>query len=64
MTAKAWRFVGEMKEIAATFREVGVPDEFHAAAETVYQRIAHFKDATSLPPIEEVLEAMIQPFRS
>ncbi len=60
VTAKAWRFVGEMKEIAATFREEGVPGEFHAAAETIYQRIAHFKDATSLPPIEEVLDAMIQ----
>ena len=60
VTAKAWRFVGEMKEIATTFREAGVPGEFHAAAETIYQRIAHFKDATSLPPIEEVLDAMIQ----
>ena len=60
VTAKAWRFVGEMKEIAETFREVGVPGEFHAAAETIYQRIAHFKDAPSLPPIEEVLDAMIQ----
>jgi len=64
VTAKAWRFVGEMKEISATFREVGVPGEFHAAAETIYQRIAHFKDAPVLPPIEEVLEAMIQPFLS
>ncbi len=64
VTAKAWRFVGEMKEIAATFREEGVPGEFHAAAETIYQRIAHFKDAPSLPPIDEVLEALIQPFQT
>ena len=59
VTAKAWRFSGEMAEIAATFREAGLPGEFHAAAEMIYQRIAGFKDAPETPALEEVLEALI-----
>jgi hypothetical protein len=60
VTTKAWRFAGEMAEIAATFREAGMPGEFHAAAEMIYRRIAGFKDAPSTPALEEVLEKLIQ----
>lgn len=60
VTAKAWRFAGEMAEIAATFREAGMPGEFHAAAEMIYRRIAGFKDAPSTPTLEEVLEKLVQ----
>jgi hypothetical protein len=49
-----------MAEIAATFREAGMPGEFHAAAEMIYQRIAGFKDAPATPALEEVLEALAQ----
>jgi 3-hydroxyisobutyrate dehydrogenase-like beta-hydroxyacid dehydrogenase len=59
VTAKAWRFAGEMDEIAATFAGTGVPGEFHAAASILYRRIAHFRDAPSLPPLEAVLAALI-----
>jgi 3-hydroxyisobutyrate dehydrogenase-like beta-hydroxyacid dehydrogenase len=58
-TAKAWRFAGEMAEIAATFREAGLPGEFHAAAEMIYRRLAGFKDAASTPSLEEVLKTLI-----
>jgi len=61
VTAKAWRFAGEMAEIAATFREAGMPGEFHAAAEMIYQRIAGFKDAPEIPALEEVLKKLVQP---
>lgn len=61
VTAKAWRFAGEMDEIAETFREAGLPGEFHAAAGMIYRRIADFKDALSTPTLEEVLEALMQP---
>jgi 3-hydroxyisobutyrate dehydrogenase-like beta-hydroxyacid dehydrogenase len=61
VTAKAWRFAGEMAEIAATFREAGMPGEFHAAAEMIYQRIAGFKDAPETPALEEVLEKLVHP---
>jgi len=58
VTAKAWRFTGEMDEIAATFRSAGLPDEFHAAAGEIYRRLAGFKDAESLPTLEAVLAAL------
>ncbi len=60
VTAKAWRFVGEMEEIAATFREAGMPGEFHAAAADVYRRLARFKDSPATPALEDVLAALLQ----
>ncbi|HJZ45814.1 MAG TPA: DUF1932 domain-containing protein [Roseiflexaceae bacterium] len=59
VTAKAWRFVGEMEEIAGTFRAAGMPGEFHAAAAIVYRRLAHFKGADATPELEEVLAALL-----
>ncbi len=58
VTAKAWRFTGEMKEIADTFAGVGLPDGFFLAAHDIYQRMSHFKDADELPPLDEVLAAL------
>jgi 3-hydroxyisobutyrate dehydrogenase-like beta-hydroxyacid dehydrogenase len=40
---KAWRWVGEMREIAASFEAVGLPGGFHRAAADVYERLAPFK---------------------
>jgi 3-hydroxyisobutyrate dehydrogenase-like beta-hydroxyacid dehydrogenase len=57
-TAKAWRFSGEMNEIAATFEAAGLPGGFHHAAAELYQRLAGFKDAPALPPLEDVLAAL------
>src|SRR5687768_9897359 len=42
-TAKAWRFEGEMHEIAATFQEAGLPNGFHEASAETYHRMANFK---------------------
>jgi 3-hydroxyisobutyrate dehydrogenase-like beta-hydroxyacid dehydrogenase len=36
---KAWRFAGEMEEIAETFRAAGLPGGFHDAASEVYGRV-------------------------
>jgi 3-hydroxyisobutyrate dehydrogenase-like beta-hydroxyacid dehydrogenase len=58
VTAKAWRFAGEMEEISSTFEQAGLPGEFHAAAAILYRRLAHFKDASSKPSLEEVLAAL------
>ncbi len=41
---KAWRFEGEMHEIAATFEAAGLPPEFHRGAAEVFRRLASFKD--------------------
>jgi 3-hydroxyisobutyrate dehydrogenase-like beta-hydroxyacid dehydrogenase len=60
VTAKAWRFAGEMDEIAATLEEAGLPGGFHGAAADVYRRMADFKAAPSLPPLEDVLEALVK----
>ncbi len=59
VTAKAWRFAGEMEEIAATFEDVGVPKDFHLAASEIYSRISHFKGLSERPSLKEVLEALI-----
>lgn len=47
--AKAWRWSGEMDEIAATFAAAGLPDGFHRAAAEIYQRLAPFKDDPNAP---------------
>lgn len=60
VTAKAWRFAGEMEEIAATFSGAGLPDGFHLAAYELYQRIAHFKDAEETPELMAVLMALLE----
>lgn len=58
VTAKAWRFAGEMDEIAETFGSTGAPGEFHAGAAIVYRRLARFKDTPELPDLEDVLRAV------
>lgn len=47
---KAWRYVGEMREIAATFDLAGLPAGFHNAAADLYERLAPFKDRIEPPP--------------
>jgi 3-hydroxyisobutyrate dehydrogenase-like beta-hydroxyacid dehydrogenase len=59
VTAKAWRFVGEMQEIAATFAEAGMPAGFHSAAADVYHRLADFKGLETIPSLSEVLIALL-----
>jgi 3-hydroxyisobutyrate dehydrogenase-like beta-hydroxyacid dehydrogenase len=59
-TAKAWRFEGEMREIASTFEEAGLPDGFHQAAAEIYHRLADFKDAKERPGMGEVLGALLK----
>lgn len=60
VTAKAWRFAGEMQEIAATFQGAGLPGEFFLASAQIYRRIAGFKDAPSEPALDEVLAALLE----
>ena len=43
---KAWRFEGEMREIASTYLEAGLTDQFHLGAAEVYRRMAPLKDKT------------------
>ena len=57
-TPKAWRFAGEMDEIAATFRDAGLPSGFHDAAAEVFRRLAGFKDAAP-PSLDDVIETLV-----
>jgi 3-hydroxyisobutyrate dehydrogenase-like beta-hydroxyacid dehydrogenase len=54
---KAWRFAGEMEEIARTFAAAGLPDGFHEAAAEIYRRLAVYKDSPA-PPVAEVAGAL------
>jgi 3-hydroxyisobutyrate dehydrogenase-like beta-hydroxyacid dehydrogenase len=55
---KAWRFVGEMEELAAAFAASGVPGQFHEAGAEVYRRLASWKDAPAPPSVAEVNKAL------
>jgi 3-hydroxyisobutyrate dehydrogenase-like beta-hydroxyacid dehydrogenase len=57
-TRKAWRFVGEMREIASTFAAVGLPEGFHEAAAEVFERMAHWKDVPTAPSLADVQKAL------
>ena len=59
VTAKAWRFEGEMIEIAETFQGVGLPAEFHKAAAEIYRRMSNFKGAAEIPSLDAVLRALL-----
>ena len=58
VTEKAWRFAGEMQEIAATFESANLPPGFFEAAHEVYQRMAPFKDSDTAPALDDVLAAI------
>src|SRR5713226_2304132 len=57
---KAWRFVGEMEEMAATFERSGLPGGFAQAAAEIYRRLAPYKDSPVPPPLADVLKALIE----
>jgi 3-hydroxyisobutyrate dehydrogenase-like beta-hydroxyacid dehydrogenase len=58
-TPKAWRYVGEMKEIAATFEAAGLPAGFHNAAAELWGRLAPFKDQIDpVPTITDVTNSL------
>ncbi len=52
---KAWRFAGEMDEIANTWEDAGVPNGFYTAAAEVYGRIGHLRESEGEQTLEEVL---------
>jgi 3-hydroxyisobutyrate dehydrogenase-like beta-hydroxyacid dehydrogenase len=60
ITDRAWRWVGEMEEIATTFAEADMPRGFHEAASDIYRRLAKFEGEPT-PTVEAVLEAIETP---
>lgn len=56
---KAWRFVGEMEEIARTYTEARLPDGFHLAAAHLYSRLAGLKDQPPGQPPDEIIDMLL-----
>ena len=56
---KAWRWVGEMEEIAATFEAAGLPGGFHHAAAEVFRALAGYKDTPTPPSVEQVSKELL-----
>jgi hypothetical protein len=57
---RAWRWHGEMYEIAATFEAAGMPPDFHYGAARIYQKMARFKEQPA-PSLDEVLGVLLDP---
>lgn len=58
---KAWRYVGEMEEIADAFKSVGLPTGFHDGAAQICARLATFKDQTEPPlAVDKVVGELLQ----
>ena len=58
-SGKAWRFEGEMREIAATFEDAGLPGGFHAAAAEVYRRMRDLKDLEEGADLDIVIARLL-----
>jgi 3-hydroxyisobutyrate dehydrogenase-like beta-hydroxyacid dehydrogenase len=56
---KAWRFSGEMHEIAATFESAGLPPEFHEAAAAIFRRLDNFKGQDQ-PSVKDVIATLLK----
>jgi len=55
---KAWRWVGEMEEIAASFEAAGLPGGFQLAAAELYRRLEGFKGGDAPPALSQVTAMM------
>jgi len=62
ITDRAWRWVGEMGEIASTFEHASMPRGFHDAAGDIYRRLAQFKDQEP-PSTDTLIDALKKPAR-
>lgn len=51
---KAWRFAGEMREIAASYGQADLPTGFHLAAAQLYERLSPLKDQSELSTAQVV----------
>lgn len=56
---KAWRFAGEMEEIAHTYGDAELPEGFHLAAADIYSRLAGLKDHSPGQSPGEVLDMLL-----
>ena len=57
---KAWRWIDEMEQIAATFEAAGLPPGFHLAAADVYRRLEEYQDADPPPPVDGIVARLLR----
>jgi len=57
---KAWRWIAEMEENAATLDAAGLPEAFHEAAADIYARLATYKDAAVPPTLDDVAKTLLK----
>jgi 3-hydroxyisobutyrate dehydrogenase-like beta-hydroxyacid dehydrogenase len=57
-SAKGWRWIGEMEEIAATLAAAGLPDGFHLAAAEVFRRSP--RGPAGEDSVDQVLNALLE----
>ncbi len=55
---KAWRWVAEMREIATSLDEAGLPDGAFLSAAEVYRRLERYKDIGEPPTADEMVDAV------
>lgn len=48
-----------MDEIPSLFTSAGLQGGFHLAAAEVYRRLAHFKNTSATPPLDEIVAALL-----
>ncbi len=58
LAAKAWRFEGELREVAASLAAHDLPDGFHHAAADVYAALADLKD-TPDPDMDDLMAQLL-----
>ena len=58
-TAKGWRWVAEMEEIAASMAAAGLPDGFHQAAAEIFRRTPHVASALRSEDAVDVVLAAV-----
>lgn len=58
---RAWRFEGEMHQIANALGETGLPEGFHRAAASVYRRLRGYRDVGAAPAMTELLASLPNP---
>lgn len=56
-SAKGWRWVAEMEEIAASMAAAGLPDGFHQAAAEVFRRAPHAGPTRA--PADDIVNAVL-----
>ena len=58
---KAWRWIAEMEEIAASFEAANLPRGFHEAAAEIYRKLEGFKDAAQAPVMKDITARLAKP---